>query len=98
MRCSRHGYLVSWIVTVTDQLARETGILRNADLEDLVIITYLGLLDDPDPQRLTRDDSSLRAEPESSPGCGSKELIRPATRTQTNAVACHGAKGSVGRP
>ena len=52
---------VKWIVTVTEQLARETGILRNADLEDLVIITYLGLLDDPDPQRLTRDELLARS-------------------------------------
>ncbi len=52
---------VNWIVTVTDQLACETGILRTADLEDLVIITYIGLLDDPDLQHLTRDELLARS-------------------------------------
>ena len=52
---------LKWIVTVTDQLARETGILRTADLEDLVIITYLGLLDNLDSQRLNRVELLTRS-------------------------------------
>jgi hypothetical protein len=52
---------LKWIVTVTDRLARETGILRTADLEDLVIITYIGLLDNLDSQRLNRVELLARS-------------------------------------
>jgi hypothetical protein len=41
-----------WITAVADQVAEEAGLARTADIEDLVIIAYVGLLDSPDPQAL----------------------------------------------
>lgn len=44
---------IAWIASATDQLSRESGVIQTADLEDLVIITYLGLLDSPRRHDLT---------------------------------------------
>jgi hypothetical protein len=41
-----------WITAVADQVADEAGLARTADIDDLVIIAYAGLLDSPDPQDL----------------------------------------------
>lgn len=46
---------IAWISAVVDQLACESGLEQTADLEDLVIIAYLGLLDGTDPLELRRD-------------------------------------------
>ena len=45
---------LGWIVAVVDQLSQETGLARTAAIEDLVIITYAGQLDSPDPSDLSR--------------------------------------------
>lgn len=45
---------LAWIVTVVDQLTQETGLARTATIEDLVIIAYVGQLDSPDPNDLSR--------------------------------------------
>jgi len=42
-----------WIVAMADQIAREAGLDQTADIEDLVIIAYLGLLDSPHSGDLT---------------------------------------------
>ena len=44
---------IRWIVGVADQIAREASLDRTADIEDLVIIAYLGLLDSPQSGDLT---------------------------------------------
>jgi hypothetical protein len=44
---------IRWIVSVADQIAREASLDRTADIEDLVIIAYLGLLDSPHAGDLT---------------------------------------------
>lgn len=41
-----------WITAVADQVAAEAGLARTADIDDLVIIAYIGLLDSPDPEDL----------------------------------------------
>lgn len=43
---------LSWIAGVIDQLVAESGLTRSPDIEDLVIIAYLGLLDSPHPHDL----------------------------------------------
>ena len=44
---------IRWVVAVADQIAREASLDRTADIEDLVIIAYLGLLDSPQSGDLT---------------------------------------------
>ena len=46
---------LAWIVGVVEQLAQEMGLARSATLEDLVLITYVGQLDSPDPNELSRE-------------------------------------------
>lgn len=46
---------VSWINAVADQVALEASLVRTADIEDLVIIAYVGLLDSPDSDCLSQD-------------------------------------------
>ena len=41
-----------WIAAVADQVADEAGLERTADIDDLVIIAYVGLLDSSDPEDL----------------------------------------------
>ena len=61
-----------WIVAMADQIAREAGLDQTADIEDLVIIAYLGLLDSPHSGDLAAASCSLAAAENSSPGPGSK--------------------------
>lgn len=46
---------LAWIVAVVEQLTQEIGLARTATIEDLVIITYLGQLDSPDPNELSQE-------------------------------------------
>ena len=46
---------LAWIVAVVEQLTQEMGLARTATIEDLVITTYLGQLDSPDPNELSRE-------------------------------------------
>ena len=47
---------LAWIVTVVEQLTQEEmGLAHIATIEDLVIITYLGQLDSPDPNELSQE-------------------------------------------
>ena len=46
---------LAWVVTVVEQLTQEMGLARSATLEDLVLITYVGQLDSPDPDELSRE-------------------------------------------
>jgi len=45
----------AWIVAVVEQLTQEMGLVRSATIEDLVIITYVGQLDSPHPNELSRE-------------------------------------------
>lgn len=45
---------IVWITTIADQIAHEAGIARTADIEDLVILAYVGLLDSPNPKDLAQ--------------------------------------------
>lgn len=45
---------IGWITAVADQVARETGLARTADIDDLVIIAYVGLLDSPSPAEFSQ--------------------------------------------
>lgn len=44
---------IAWIVATVEQLTRESGLARTADIEDLVILAYVGQLDSPDPHALS---------------------------------------------
>jgi hypothetical protein len=44
---------IRWVVAVADQIAREASLDRTVDIEDLVIIAYVGLLDSPHAGDLT---------------------------------------------
>ena len=46
---------LTWVAAVVDQLTQEMGLARTAAIEDLVIITYVGQLDSPDPNELSRE-------------------------------------------
>lgn len=46
---------IAWITTVVRTLVHETRLASSADIEDLVIISYVGLLDCPDPDVLTQE-------------------------------------------
>ena len=40
---------IAWITAVADQISRESGLTGGPDIEDLVINSYLALLDSPSP-------------------------------------------------
>ena len=46
---------VTWINAVAHQVAHEASLVRTPDIEDLVIIAYVGLLDSPDPGAVDQD-------------------------------------------
>lgn len=46
---------LGWLIEVARQITDETGLDLSDDIEDLVVIAYVGLLDSPPPAKLTRD-------------------------------------------
>jgi hypothetical protein len=46
---------LSWIRVVAEQISAEAGLALTADIEELVILTYVGLLDSPDPHDLSQE-------------------------------------------
>jgi hypothetical protein len=44
-----------WLVSVAHQIANEAGLDCTANIEDLVAITYVGLLDSPLPNQITHE-------------------------------------------
>ncbi|HKO32261.1 MAG TPA: hypothetical protein VJY85_00800 [Candidatus Limnocylindria bacterium] len=46
---------LSWTRGVAEQISAEAGLALTADIEDLVILTYVGLLDSPDPHDLSQE-------------------------------------------
>jgi hypothetical protein len=46
---------LAWVVEVVEQLTQEMGLARSATIEDLVMLTYVGQLDSPDPNELSRE-------------------------------------------
>ena len=46
---------LAWVVAVVEQLTQEMSLARTATIEDLVIITYVGQLDSPDPNELSQE-------------------------------------------
>lgn len=46
---------LAWVGAVVEQLTQEMGLARSATIEDLVIIAYVGQLDSPDPDELSRE-------------------------------------------
>lgn len=46
---------IAMITAVANQIAGETGLACTSDIQNLVIISYLGLLDSPPPEPVSQD-------------------------------------------